>query len=107
KRMITAALQSLATALGLSLQKVRSHLEQSFMSDWHSDPFSKGAYSYAPSGHLSAREALAHPVEDTLFFAGEATHTGGFSGTVHGAIATGRRAARDVLASLSRSRDAA
>ena len=44
-------------------------------------------------------EKLTEPVENTLFFAGEHTDTEGHSGTVHGAIATGRRAARQVLAS--------
>jgi flavin-dependent amine oxidoreductase len=51
-------------------------------------------------GRLSAQEDLARPVERTLFFAGEATNSDGHHGTVHGAIATGRRAAREVLESL-------
>ena len=40
---------------------------------------------------------LAQPVEDTLFFAGEATDTSGHTGTVHGALATGERAAQLIL----------
>jgi len=40
---------------------------------------------------------LAEPVVDTLFFAGEATNAQGHSGTVHGALATGIRAAREVI----------
>jgi len=46
---------------------------------------------------MDAVRVLAAPVEDTLFFAGEATSTDGHTGTVHGAIATGRRAAHEVL----------
>ena len=65
--------------------------------DWHADPFSRGAYSYALAGHLDARRQLAEPVENTLFFAGEATETEGHSATVHGAIATGQRAARQIM----------
>ncbi len=34
---------------------------------------------------------------DTLFFAGEATNSDGHHGTVHGAIATGARAACEIL----------
>jgi monoamine oxidase len=41
-------------------------------------------------------EALGRPIEDTLFFAGEATDTDGHNGTVHGAIASGKRAAREI-----------
>jgi monoamine oxidase len=40
-------------------------------------------------------------VADTLFFAGEATELEGHHATVHGAIATGERAAREVLSALS------
>lgn len=65
--------------------------------DWQADPYSRGAYSYVPAGALPARRALADPVEDTLYFAGEATDLLGYGGTVHGAIASGRRAARQIL----------
>jgi monoamine oxidase len=65
--------------------------------DWHADPFSRGAYSYVPAGALPARRVLAEPVEDTLYFAGEATDLLGYGGTVHGAIASGRRAAKQIV----------
>jgi len=45
---------------------------------------------------------LARPVVDTLFFAGEATNSDGNSGTMHGAIATGYRAAEELLQSEQR-----
>lgn len=41
--------------------------------------------------------ALGRQIESTLFFAGEATDTGGHNGTVHGAIASGKRAAVEIL----------
>jgi monoamine oxidase len=64
--------------------------------DWQADPFARGGYSYVRVGGTGAREALAAPVEDTLFFAGEATDTEQ-SGTVGGALASGQRAARETL----------
>ena len=71
--------------------------------DWQRDPYSLGAYSYAPNGASEACASLALPVEDTLFFAGEHTDTTGHPGTVHGAMRSGLRAADQVLASkLSR-----
>jgi monoamine oxidase len=63
------------------------------MHDWIADPFSRGAYSYARVGGDDASKRLARPVEDTLYFAGEAADPEGRTGTVHGAIATGRRVA--------------
>jgi len=52
-------------------------------------------------GALSAREALAKAVADTLYFAGEAIDLVGYGGTVHGAIASGRRAARQIIESFA------
>jgi uncharacterized protein with NAD-binding domain and iron-sulfur cluster len=45
---------------------------------------------------MDAARALAAPVADTLYFAGEATNSDGYNATVHGAIATGYRAAEEV-----------
>ena len=71
--------------------------EAVYFHDWEKDPFARGAYSYVPAGAMAARETLARPVKDTLYFSGEATETNGHSATVHGAIASGIRAARLVL----------
>ena len=64
--------------------------------DWQRDPFSRGAYSYVRVGGTGARARLAAPLKDTLFFAGEATHTGGEAGTVFGALQSGVRAAGEL-----------
>jgi len=66
--------------------------------DWQADPYSLGAYSYAPAGALDASERIAEPVDDTLFFAGEHTDITGHWGTVHGALESGQAAARRLLA---------
>jgi monoamine oxidase len=71
-------------------------VEAAWTHDWRADPWSRGAYSYARVGGAGAARALARPVEATLFFAGEATDTGGRTGTVEGALASGLRAARQV-----------
>jgi monoamine oxidase len=68
--------------------------------DWARDPFARGAYSYLAVGAAGAREALGAPVEDTLFFAGEATALHGESGTVNGALETGERAAAEAAEAL-------
>jgi hypothetical protein len=48
-------------------------------------------------GGSGAREALARPIDDTLYFAGEATATGGEAGTVAGALMSGYAAANTIL----------
>jgi monoamine oxidase len=70
-----------------------------FSHDWQADPFSRGAYSYAAVGGSRAGEELGAPLDATLFFAGEATQSDGQNATVHGAIASARRVAREVLQS--------
>ena len=70
-------------------------------SRWPVHPFVRGGYSFLPpGGRLHHRQDLAAPVDGVLFFAGEATHAGGESATVHGAIETGYRAAAEVIGSL-------
>jgi len=66
------------------------------MHDWSSDPFARGAYGYVIVGGSGAHAALGTPIEDTLFFAGEATSADGQGGTVNGAISSGERVAREV-----------
>lgn len=72
--------------------------EDGFVADWGSDPFVRGLYSY-PTAHTTEadRVNLAASLGNKVFFAGEATDTAGHSGTVHGAMATGRRAAAEVI----------
>ncbi len=57
------------------------------------------SYSYVPVNGVEAQLVLSRPVKDTLFFAGEATDTEGHVGTVHGALASGKRAAGEILRS--------
>ena len=91
------AIADLAYALNLSVDDIAGHLEALYMHDWQRDPFAFGAYSYIRVGGVGARETLAKPVEDTLYFAGEAATQGGEAGTVAGALASGYAAARSIL----------
>jgi monoamine oxidase len=60
-----------------------------------------GAYSYVPAGGLDAVLKMATPVLETLYFAGEHTDLTGHWGTVHAALRSGVRAARQVLAAAN------
>ncbi|WP_175551972.1 FAD-dependent oxidoreductase, partial [Burkholderia ubonensis] len=64
---------------------------------WGADPFSRGSYSFPAIGSRRGdRQLLAAPIADRVFFAGEATHED-YSGTVHGALLSGWRAASRIL----------
>lgn len=64
---------------------------------WGADRYARGAYSYARPGKADCRAALARPVDDRLFFAGEACSLRDFS-TAHGAWLSGVAAADQVVA---------
>ncbi len=68
--------------------------------DWDHDPWIAGCYAAAKPGRYVARAELARPVEDRLFFAGEAAHDR-YMGDVHGAHLSGEAAADAALAALS------
>jgi len=91
------AIESLARVLHVSLDRCRSELVQAFTHNWQMDPYSCGAYSYVAVGGADTQRDFAAPLDDTLFFAGEATNFTGHHGTVHGAIASGYRAAKEIL----------
>jgi len=65
---------------------------------WAHDPYALGGYAHIPPGAAAARPILAGAEGDQLFFAGEATAFETNPQTVHGAIESGWRAAREILA---------
>jgi monoamine oxidase len=91
KVLLRKAMASVRSVLG-SIDEPLTFL----LHDWQADPYARGGYSYVKVGGTGAREALAAPLEETLYFAGEATDTEG-SGTVGGALASGIRAAKEVM----------
>ena len=97
--IVKRALESLSSLLRVEKSSVQSQLSAAYFHDWDSDPFSCGAYSYVKVGGEGCQQVLGSPISNTLFFAGEATDTSGHNGTVHGAIASGQRAACDILKS--------
>ncbi len=90
------AADELTAALGadfrLRIKPVASH-------GWRNDPFARGSYSFARPGRADCRAALVEPVEERIFFAGEATSAHDFS-TAHGAYRTGVAAAEAAMKAL-------
>jgi len=91
-----AALESLAHILKVERRWLEDQLEGVYVHDWRSDSLACGAYSYVRVNGLSAANALSEAVENTLYFAGEHACPPGLWGTVHGAIASGVRAAKSL-----------
>lgn len=95
--LLEPAVRSLAAVLAVSENEVNRHLHSWHLHDWRHDPFALGAYSYVLAGGSNAYRTLAEPLEDTLYFAGEATAGEGFNATMEGAVESGWRAAQQIL----------
>ncbi|HEV2672572.1 MAG TPA: FAD-dependent oxidoreductase, partial [Gemmatimonadales bacterium] len=93
---VERCLVALSEVMSVPRRELEENLDSWASHDWRADPFARGAYSYVGVGGSGAPRALGRPVDGTLFFAGEATN-GEQIGTVAGALASGRRAARELL----------
>ena len=71
---------------------IDSHVE-----NWTTKPFIKGAYSFSKIGIGNSRSLAAEPVDNKLFFAGEAMNLNGHHQTVHGAFETGYNQVVNIL----------
>ncbi|HVU23450.1 MAG TPA: NAD(P)/FAD-dependent oxidoreductase [Opitutus sp.] len=96
RRIVAAARTTLAKVLGCTHAAVAAAMVGARTHNWTADPFARGAYSFSVAGMEDAPAQLARPEGGTLFFAGEATGDPMELGTVHGALASGERAAGEV-----------
>ncbi|HKA39928.1 MAG TPA: NAD(P)/FAD-dependent oxidoreductase, partial [Burkholderiales bacterium] len=95
REIVRQAVRSLESMFGQS--GLEDLLQAAWVHDWQKDPYARGAYSYVAVGGHGAREALAAPLREALYFAGEATDFEGEHATVAGALQSGLRAGRQVL----------
>lgn len=97
-----AAIQLGLSDLGRMFRRddLASRLVEGRFVNWGADPYSRMGYSYVPVGAAGLRSVLATPVGRSLYFAGEATNVT-HPATVHGAILSGWRAARELSQAVS------
>jgi monoamine oxidase len=94
-QVVTAALAPLRRMYG---DAAVPRPDAALVTRWAQDPFARGSYSHVrPGGGPADRRALAEPIGDRVFFAGEATDVED-PATVHGAHTSGVRAARRIAA---------
>ena len=94
KGAVDFAISELVEALG---SDVRRKFVNGVTTDWMSDPFSRGAWAWAAPGQSHLRKSLSRDIDGRLLFAGEACHASMFA-TCHGAMVSGRDAARQTAA---------
>lgn len=71
--------------------------EESYVFDWSKQPYIKGAMSYPLVSGTGAAQAMALPIENRIFWAGEATSFNGNSGTVQGGMDSADRAVTELF----------
>jgi monoamine oxidase len=97
EEIIARATKAAADLFSLPQREIESMLRSAYTHNWQADRLAGGGYSYVLKDGSAASRELARPVDSTIFVAGEATDFSGDNGTVHGAINSGRRAARELL----------
>jgi monoamine oxidase len=97
EEIIDIGLQSLSNIYGIGKNKLREILVASKAMHWANEEWSMGGYSYSTLQSKTARKLLKMPINNTLFFAGEALYEGNAPGTVEAALANGQETAQRIL----------
>lgn len=95
--LLNKALASLAFIFNIPLLEVENNLKAYHITNWQTDVFSRGAYSYDVVNGKTWKEELTTPLADTLYFAGEALSTSELAGTVEAALASGMEVSEMIL----------
>jgi len=98
KAILDRCLSSLAAIFSLEKKALEEALLASKIMDWSKAPFIHGGYSFDTVRSADARRLLRRPVEDTLFFGGEALYEGPSPGTVEAALTSGKELAEMIIA---------
>lgn len=94
---ITIALEALSYIFNTNESFLTKNLRAGKVENWRMDPYSLGAYSYATVESTKAKKILTQPVEETVFFAGEALSEGTAMATLEEALANGIKMAKELL----------
>lgn len=95
---LRTCIRSLASIFKVGEDLVREQLVACSIHDWMKAPYIRGGYSYETVGSEAARKQMHRPVEDTLFFSGEALYEGQALATVEAALCSGQAAAEMIRA---------
>ncbi len=94
--VVDFALEQVVRMVG---SNARQHFVKGMATDWATNPLTLGAYGAVRPGAFGARDILAEPLADRLFYAGEAV-AGEHSAYVHGSYLSGQSVAETVITSI-------
>ena len=94
------ALESLSTIFSIPEMELKNSLKDFRVFNWKNEPWIRGAYSYSLVDSEEAKVFCRQPVENRIYFSGEAFYDGPFQGTVEAALVSGEDAARQLLGDI-------
>ena len=94
--LLARAITSLQYIFKLTPSEIESRIRHGHIADWTQDPYTHGAYGYTTVDTPSALALVTKPVQDTLYFAGEAMYEGPSMGTVEAALTSGKEVAEKI-----------
>ena len=95
--LLQTALQSLSSIFRIPPAMLQEELTNYKIINWLNQPFIKGGYSYNTLHSEKAKEILSTPVNNTIYFAGEAISKSESKGTVESALQSGYDTAKMLI----------
>jgi monoamine oxidase len=95
--ILQTALVSLANAFAIPVDHLKTKLKASFVANWCKEPDINGGYSFNTLYSDEAKNILHQPVNNTIYFAGEALYNGPYGGTVEAALETAKKTVQEIL----------
>ena len=94
--IIELGIKSLADTFKVEEKMIRDEIVASKVFNWPADPFARGAYSYSAVGAEEAYLELRKPVNNKIYFAGEALASAKETATVECALLSGLEVSREI-----------
>jgi monoamine oxidase len=100
EELLKLALRSLSNVFDIPVNDLTMQLKAYKIANWYKEPHIHGGYSFDTTESTEAKKTLRKPVDDTLFFSGEALYEGTPGGTVEAALHSGKATAKLLLETL-------
>jgi monoamine oxidase len=97
KTILELALQSLSNVFKKPVPELKQLLTASMVANWIKDPFAKGGYSYSMIESSKSQKLFSKPIDNTIYFAGEAFYDGPSPGTVEAALVSGKNVVEKII----------
>jgi len=89
EEIILLALQSLSNIFSIPVETLQQQLLHAAVHNWSNNKYTLGGYSYNTLSSEHAKAILNTPVDNTIYFAGEALYRGDEQATVEAALQSG------------------